>query len=90
MVLSGEEIKRRRMANGWTQVELAKKVGASRRAVVNWEAGEDPQGRNMNALERVLRDDSSETEADGLLLQDADFAQVVARLHELYQEARRR
>jgi DNA-binding XRE family transcriptional regulator len=86
------EIKRRRELLGMTQSELAARVGASRRTVVDWENGKSkPQGRFYTRLVEVL--DPSDTTApppsDGLLLKDAGFVDVVNRLVELYQEAER-
>lgn len=42
------------MANGMTQGELASSVGVSKAAVVNWETGEFPRGRNLEKLAIAL------------------------------------
>lgn len=84
---SAAEIKRRREARGWTQQQLADALGASRRAVISWEAGEStPQGRFFGQLENVLGGDPSSDE-EGPLLRDADFATTVNHLVELYNDA---
>lgn len=71
------EIKRRREAKGWSQQRLADAVGASRRAVTNWETGvAEPQGRNLRGLERALGD---EPEPD-VLLRDASNLQFAAEM----------
>jgi transcriptional regulator with XRE-family HTH domain len=89
---TGAEIRRRRTEQGFTQQQLADAIGASRRAVAAWEADEStPQGRFYNALERLLGDrepDEPEPPADeGVLLRDADFAQVLNRLIDLHNDA---
>lgn len=44
-----------RLAKGWTQAQLAAKVGASLRAVKAWEAGENvPLPDRRKTLKRVL------------------------------------
>jgi transcriptional regulator with XRE-family HTH domain len=43
-----------RKARGWTQAQLAERVGASRRAVQDWEAGVVPSPLYRRALANVL------------------------------------
>lgn len=86
------EIKRRRELLGLTQAELAARVEASRRTVVDWEKGASkPQGRFYARLVEVLDPptENSTVPPDGPLLKDAGFIEVVNRLVELYQEAQR-
>lgn len=84
---SAAEIKRRREARGWTQQQLADALGASRRAVISWEAADStPQGRFIGQLDTVLGPETSTAE-EGPLLRDADFASTVNHLVELYNDA---
>lgn len=80
-------IKEQREARGWTQQQLADFIGASRRAVIGWEAGESsPQGRFATQLDKVL---GPEVEAASPSLANADFFQTVNHLIHLYQQAQR-
>lgn len=53
-------IKRFRIANDLTQGQLATSVGISKTAVVNWESGEFPRGRNLAKLAVALGIDLAE------------------------------
>lgn len=50
-----EEIRQSRERMGWTQVQLAEKLGVSERTVIRWEAGEaamsEPAARLLAKLE---------------------------------------
>lgn len=86
------EIKRRRELLGMTQSELAARVEASRRTVVDWENGKSkPQGRFYTRLVEILDPSTNDQAApsEGVLLKDAGFIEVINRLVELYQEAER-
>ena len=51
------EIRRRRNAKGWSQDDLAKVIGVSRRAITNWETTTArPSGANIEALDQALGD----------------------------------
>lgn len=70
-----EEIKRRRDAKGLSQQELGDLIGASRRAVTNWETGKsEPRGSNLRALEKALApdDDDQDTSEDAVLRRAPD------------------
>ena len=46
----------RRQAKGWSQEQLARKVGVSRAAVAHWEHGRfNPGPQNRQTLERLFR-----------------------------------
>ena len=49
-MILGEKIAQLRRKNGWSQEELADKMGVSRQAVSKWESGQ-----TMPDLERILR-----------------------------------
>lgn len=54
--IDGASIRRAREARGWTQAELAERVGASRPAVGNWEAGRwNPSAPYDQRLREVLK-----------------------------------
>lgn len=90
MIWPPTEIKRRREQLGLTQAELAARVEASRRTVIDWEAGKSqPQGRFYARLVEVLDPSASGDDTEQLLLKDAPFVDVVNRLVELYQQAER-
>lgn len=57
MTWSGDEIRRRRLAKGLTQQQLADAIAAGRRSIVEWEKDDTPapSGRNLTLLEEVLR-----------------------------------
>lgn len=52
----GEKIKEARIHHNWSQVELAEKVGKSRRTVIDWESGKAlPRTRSVyETLAKVL------------------------------------
>lgn len=50
----GATIRRRRQALGWTQHELAERVGVHVNAVTKWENGQHYPGRKLGKLEAVL------------------------------------
>lgn len=51
------EIKKRRIARGLTQEQLADLLNLSKRAVNNWETGKrEPRGSSLRELDRVLGD----------------------------------
>ena len=51
----GMKIKKLREQNGMTQKELARKVGVSEKAVINWELDcSNPTARNMLALADIF------------------------------------
>lgn len=88
VIWTAAEIKSRREARGLKQQQLADAVGASRRAVINWEQGiAIPQGRFVAQLEAVLGDDPDEGPAAGLLLRDASFADTLNHLVDLHNDA---
>ncbi|KUG58941.1 helix-turn-helix domain-containing protein [Nesterenkonia jeotgali] len=64
-MITGEEIRRARQRAGWSQGELAKRVGTSQRTVGNWERGDtSPSQREASvrqALEGFLDDDRPES-----------------------------
>lgn len=64
-MITGEEIRRARQRAGWSQGELARRVGTSQRTVGNWERGDtSPSQREASvrqALEGFLDDDRPES-----------------------------
>jgi transcriptional regulator with XRE-family HTH domain len=55
---AGERIRAARRERGWTQDDLAQKVGVSRSAVAQWETGRSGQVRgNMARIARALEID---------------------------------
>lgn len=60
-MITGEEIRRARQRAGWSQGELAQRVGTSQRTVGNWERGDTSpsqrEGSVRQALEGYLDDD---------------------------------
>jgi transcriptional regulator with XRE-family HTH domain len=70
---NGERICRHRILNGWTQAELAKKIGVSQVMVSNWETGKSriyPDERDK--MFSLLGIGSSSQEADDEMLADDD------------------
>ena len=54
-MMSGDEIRKLRKAKGWTQQELADKVGVTKTTVLDWEKGRYfPEGKNVIALASAL------------------------------------
>lgn len=51
---AGARIRTRRQALGWTQVELADRVGVSESTVIRWEKGKMPPTRHRGRIEAVL------------------------------------
>ena len=51
---AGARIRTRRQALGWTQVELAARVGVSESTVIRWEKGKMPPSRHRGRIEAVL------------------------------------
>lgn len=75
------EIKKRRIARGLTQQELADALDRSRSIVTDWEAGtKEPGARSIRALENVLGD---KRDAATLLAQ-ATFMETIAHLASLH------
>lgn len=71
------EIKKRRLAKGLNQDELAAALGLSRRAITNWETGTaEPRGSSLRALERELGDDR----APQVTLRDATVMELLAEI----------
>ena len=50
----GTRIARRRHVLGWTQKQLADRIGVSKSAVANWERGENFPRRHLGRIEHVL------------------------------------
>ena len=91
-IWDGPEIKRRRQLLGLSQDQLAKRVGAGKRTLQDWEWGNTtPPLRHLEALHAILRlPEDAPSVVEGVALADADFADVVLRLVEIHNEARRR
>ena len=54
MILA-DKITEERKKNGWSQEELAEKLGVSRQAVSKWESGQsDPSTTNLMALAKLF------------------------------------
>jgi transcriptional regulator with XRE-family HTH domain len=54
--MKGNKAKKRRLKLGWTQRQVAKKIGISRSAVANFENGYRGIGKHYQAaLEKALR-----------------------------------
>lgn len=51
---AGPVIRRRRQELGWTQAQLAARVGVSPATVMRWELGRNTPARHQGALEAVL------------------------------------
>jgi ribosome-binding protein aMBF1 (putative translation factor) len=52
---AGATIRTARLQKGWSQEELAKRAGASRRSITNWELGwTRPDGLHLHALAKAL------------------------------------
>lgn len=90
--LGSAGIKQTRENLGITQTELAEAIDASRRTVIAWESGESkPSGRYRARLERyfeeLTRKASPAKPEETLLLRDADFAQTLQHLADLYRAA---
>ena len=56
MMILADKIIEERKKNGWSQEELASKLGVSRQAVSKWENGtSDPNTTNLIALSRLYK-----------------------------------
>lgn len=89
VIWTASEIKARREAKGWTQLQLADAVGAARRSIIAWEAGTSvPQGRFISQLEDVLGGaEPADPQRPGPLLGDATFAETLNHLVDLHNDA---
>ena len=91
MSLTPEEIGRRireaRTARGWTNEQLARRLGVHARSVHRWQAGQLPRVQTLIELARVL--DVPESyfveQDDGVTLADVrdQIAELTARVEEL-------
>lgn len=80
--MNGDEIRQARERSGWTQQELAERIGVGMRTVGNWERGETVPKNRMAMLEHVLgaaepTDDPIRLAPDGVLL--AELARRAAQ-----------
>ena len=53
-MIMAEKITMLRKRNGWSQEELAEKLGVSRQAVSKWESGEFPKVKDTTSIPRGL------------------------------------
>lgn len=58
----GKAIARARQRKGWTQVQLAERLGCHELSVVAWETGRHYPKRNLGAIEQALDIDLSKYE----------------------------
>ena len=50
----GTLLRKRRVALGWSQLQLAEAVGVTRVAVSWWESGQPPSAAHRDAIERLV------------------------------------
>lgn len=91
-----QQIKRARIAIGWTQQQVANAVGVSKSAVAQWEGGGGGNGvssANLIRLSRVLRVDlaalmlpTADPTPEGIFVTDRDEMALI----ELYRQVSRR
>ncbi|MBD2760045.1 helix-turn-helix transcriptional regulator [Yimella sp. cx-573] len=76
-MLTGDTIRLARQRAGWSQQELAEKVGVSMRSIGNYERGDSIPRNRMPVLEEVL---APYTGGAGPSLQGASDAQLLAEI----------
>lgn len=57
--MNGEQIRAGRERRGWTQAQLAQRVGVGQRTVGNWERGETVPMNRMAALRDLFAEDDA-------------------------------
>lgn len=90
--LKGQALKQLRKSRGWTQEEMGKKLGSTRReTVLRWESGEWPDAVTARALASVFGLDAAyfDNAARGVLAHetkstDSEVPAPVAQLHQLF------
>ena len=75
----GAEIRRARLARGWSQTQLAKEAGVGQRTIVRIESGED-QIRSVVAVERALGLGEFGRLDEGTPIHRATAAQLLAEI----------
>jgi len=76
--LTGREIAKRRHRRGWSQVDLARRIGVSPSTVANWERGVSYPRKTLGRVEAVL----------GRLDEPEDNEKLRERADELLSEVR--
>lgn len=72
-MITGDEVRQARERRGWTQEQLASRLGVTQRSVGNWERGDVPAGKEAR-LREVLGD--SLTPGGNPLAQASDLALI--------------
>lgn len=77
-------VRQGRIARGWTQQELADKVGVNKQSVYHWESAKHPpEPENIEHLESILGVDLSPPSLASQALLDAVVESTLARLQTL-------
>ena len=56
--MNGDKIRDEREARGWTQEQLAQRVGVGARTIGNWERGETVPKNRLGRLTRIFADET--------------------------------
>lgn len=79
-MLTGDEIRRARQRAGWSQGELARRLGVAMRTVGNWERGDTSPAQKETALRSVLSDYFDKAQEDHVHLRSASDAELLGEI----------
>lgn len=82
--MNGDDIRQAREARGWTQQQLAAKVGVGQRTIGSWERGETVPKNRMGRLIEIFREDETRDSP----LRGVSDAELLAELARRMQDGR--
>jgi DNA-binding XRE family transcriptional regulator len=80
VTMTGDEIRTARQKARLTQAQLGKLVGVTGRTVGNWERGDTMPQSTMALIQEVLSEHMKESEPEGIQLQTASDAELLAEI----------